>query len=288
MGNNWRQERAKLIDNFLTEYGDSINKRGSFARDHMWITAAEEDLKAYQWHQRYSLPVTKVLGKLACLTLPKILGIETAEQNWKQVKAVKLGQLVNTTMTKTTKQVLMYAQYQQACAQAKMTNRATAGKLWDDGDFSSMKMDLYCRDIQESLQVEPLPPRHVRLWKEQWETHTSGTNEDVKLKARLEKKYSGLHLYDKDYDSRLLTCAKIHFHKTRGNNRYCIFAVMDGYNPEKDDTDEGNYELWTLWGLDEALYDCIRNYYMANLEEDGVQLHEQDSGVNSDNDGDDK
>ncbi len=151
-----------------------------------------------------------------------------------------------------------------------------------------MKMDLYCRDIQESLQVEPLPPRHVHLWKEHWETHTSSTNEDVKLKARLEKKYSGLHLYNKDYDSRLLTCAKIHFHKTNGNNRYCIFAVMDGWDPEKDDMDEGNYELWTLWKLDEVLYDCICDYYMANLEEDGVQLHKQDLGVDSDHDGDDK
>jgi hypothetical protein len=191
VSNDRRQERAKLIDIFLTVYGDFINKRGSFACDHIWLTAAEEDLKAYQWHQRYSLPVMKVLGKLACLTLSKILGIGTAEQNWKQVKAVKLGQRVNTTMTKTTKQVLMYAQYQQACVQVKMTNRVTAGKLWDDGDFTSMKMDLYCRDIQESLQVEPLPPRHVRLWKEQWETHTSGTNEDMKLKARLEKNILG-------------------------------------------------------------------------------------------------
>ncbi len=129
VGDDRRQERATLIDTFLTEYGDFINKRGSFACNHMWITAAEEDLKAYRWHQRYSLPVTKVLGKLACLTLSKILGIGTVEQNWKQVKAVKSGQWVNTTMTKTTKQVSMYAQYQQACAQAKMTNQATDGKL---------------------------------------------------------------------------------------------------------------------------------------------------------------
>ena len=55
----------------------------------------------------------------------------------------------------------------------------------------------------------------------------------LKFKAHLEQKYAGLYLYDKNYDSRLLTCTKIHFHKTRGNNRYCIFAVMDGYDPEK-------------------------------------------------------
>jgi len=77
-----------------------------------------------------------VLGWLACLVLSKILGIGTgtAERNWKQVKAVKSGQQVNTTLDRTMTQVLVYAQYQQA--------RVQAGRLWDDGDFESMKMDL--------------------------------------------------------------------------------------------------------------------------------------------------
>jgi hypothetical protein len=104
--------RAKLIDTFLTEYGDFINRRGSFAQDYIWIMAKEKDLRAYHWHQKYSLPVTKVLGKLACFVLSKILGIGTLERNWKQVKAVKSGQRVNKTICKTTKQVLIYAQYQ--------------------------------------------------------------------------------------------------------------------------------------------------------------------------------
>ena len=62
-----------------------------------------------------------MLGWLACLVLSKILGIGTgtAERNWKQVKAVKSGQQVNTTLDRTMTQVLVYAQYQQARAQAK-------------------------------------------------------------------------------------------------------------------------------------------------------------------------
>ena len=54
----------------------------------------------------------KVLGKLACFVLLKILGIGTAERNWKQVKAIKSGQWVNTGIDKTKKQDLIYAQYQ--------------------------------------------------------------------------------------------------------------------------------------------------------------------------------
>jgi hypothetical protein len=116
--------------------------------------AKEPAVMAYRRHKKYSLPVTKVLGKLACLVISTILGIGTAERNWKQVKAVKSGQQVNTTIGKTTKQVLIYAQYQQAKAQGQMKNRATAGKLWEDEDFASMKMDEYCKDIRESLEAE--------------------------------------------------------------------------------------------------------------------------------------
>jgi hypothetical protein len=107
VGNKWRiaRARANLIDTFLTEYGDFTNKRNSFARNHIWIIAQDPNLKAFCWHQKYSLPITKVLGWIACLVLSKILGIGMAEQNWKQVKAVKLGQRVTTTMDKTMKQV---------------------------------------------------------------------------------------------------------------------------------------------------------------------------------------
>ena len=282
VGDERRLAKAKLIDTFLTEYGDFINKRGCFARDHIWILASEPDLKAYRWHQKYTLPVTKVLGKLACLVLSKILGIGTAERNWKQVKAVKSGQRVNTAICKTTKQVLIYAQYQQARAQAKMRNRAAAGKLWDDNDFASMKMDEYCKDLQESVDAEDTQVRHVRLWMESWEKHVNGPNEDVQLKECLERKYVGLKLYDRDDENRLLTCAKAYFKKQRGNNTYCIFAVMEGYNPDIDDMEDGNYELWTLWDTAEALYDCIREYYTANQGEDGVVLHEKNTGVDSD------
>jgi hypothetical protein len=181
-----RIAKAKLIDTFLTEYGDFINKRGCFARDHIWILASDPDLKAYRWHQKYTMPVTKVLGKIACLVLSKILGIGTAERNWKQVKAVKSGQRVNTMICNTTKQVLIYAQYQQARAHAKMHNRAAAGKLWDNNDFSSMKMDEYCKDLQESVDAVATPVRHVRIWTESWETHVNGLHEDVHLKERLE------------------------------------------------------------------------------------------------------
>ena len=100
--------------------------------------------------------------------LSKILGIGTAERNWKQVKAVKSGQRVNTSIDKTKRQVLVYAQYQQMRAQARQSKLSSAGKLWDDKDFESMKMDHYCKEIKDSLETtdEREPLRIVRLWEE--------------------------------------------------------------------------------------------------------------------------
>jgi hypothetical protein len=104
-------ERVNLIDTFMEEYGDFTNKCGMFACNNIWIMATDENAKAYQWHYKYSLPTTKVLGKLACLVLLKILGIGTAKRNWKQVKAIKSSQRVKTGINKMKKQVLIYAQY---------------------------------------------------------------------------------------------------------------------------------------------------------------------------------
>jgi hypothetical protein len=142
---------ANLIDYFMEEYDDFINRRNMFARDNIWIISTDHAMKAYKWHHKYSYHQTKVLEKLACLVLSKILGIGTTEWNWKQVKAVKSSQRVNTTINKTKKQVLVYAQYQQMRAQARQNKLSSTGKLWDGSNFGSMKMDPYCKEIKDSL-----------------------------------------------------------------------------------------------------------------------------------------
>ena len=60
VGHNWTIQRAKLIDTFMEEYGDFTNRRGVFARDNIWIMAADDNCKAYRWHFKYSYPQTKV------------------------------------------------------------------------------------------------------------------------------------------------------------------------------------------------------------------------------------
>jgi hypothetical protein len=276
VGTERNNERAKLIDTFMEEYGDFTNKRGMFARDNIWIMASDINTKAYRWHYKYSLSTTKVLGKLACLVLSKILGIGTAERNWKQVKAVKSGQRVNTGINKTAKQVLIYAHYQQMRAQASMRKLSVAGKLWEDADFDSMKMDPFCQEIKDSLQAEETPEQPVRvlrLWKERWELDKLGPQGNLILEARLTKKYRGLKFLDIDDNNKVLTVHKMIFQKQRGNNAYLVFATMDGFNDKLKDGNDANDAYWEPWEVNEDLFDCMRLYY-KDATADNVKCYE--------------
>ena len=67
---------------------------------------------------------TKVLGRLACLVLSKILGIGSAERHWKLVKEVKSGQRVKISTEKIDKQVHIYGVNGQAKSQIQAKVRS--------------------------------------------------------------------------------------------------------------------------------------------------------------------
>ena len=286
VGNERTVQRAKLIDSFMEEYGDFTNRRGMFARDNIWIIAADETTKAYKWHYKYSYHQTKVLGKLACLVLSKILGIGTAERNWKQVKAVKSGQRVNTSIDKTKKQVLVYAQYKQMRAQARQNKLSSAKKLWDDNDFASMKMDQFCKEIKDSLdgnkEDNQQPVRNVRLWEETWERKKLTPWGDPILQAQLTAKYQGLKFYDIDSDdNKVMTAHRMVFRKERGDNRYDVFAIMPGFNHELPDDSPDNDAFWQPWEVNEDLFDCMRGYYQ-DVQTDNIKTYDIGEGCESD------
>jgi len=108
VGSKRRVELANLIDKFKDEYSEFTIQQGRFGKDNIWLVASKQDTAGFRRHVKYSIETTEVLGRLACLVLSKILGIGTAERNWKQVKKVKKGDHVKTGVEKTTKQVLIF------------------------------------------------------------------------------------------------------------------------------------------------------------------------------------
>jgi hypothetical protein len=78
---------AEMTTKFFDEHQKFVNQTGILNIDTMWLAAGECNfVVACHWHHTWTIPRTKVLGKLACLVLSKILGIGTAKRNWKQVK----------------------------------------------------------------------------------------------------------------------------------------------------------------------------------------------------------
>jgi len=189
-------KRAMLINTFWLEYSDFTLRLGRFRSEDMWFIAAMPDQAAHTWHKTYSVGCTVILGRLGCIVCSKILGIGTAERNWKQIKAVKTGQRAALGAEKCKKQALIYGRYQHQRAKVKYARLSSAGKLWNDEDFNGCKMDVHCKEIIDSLETsndqEGDDVRIFRAWVEEWEKRKIGPQGDVIFKARLVRKYGGL------------------------------------------------------------------------------------------------
>ena len=80
------------LDMFCTEYTTFDNKVGSYDADaFIWKRKDISDGNIHLWHQKYSLPFTKVLGFVACRVTSKVLGIGASKRSWGDVKTIKSG-----------------------------------------------------------------------------------------------------------------------------------------------------------------------------------------------------
>ena len=87
-------EMAVTKDIYWTEYNEFDNKIGSFDADEFIRKRKDiRDGNSYLWHQKYSLPCTRVLGFVECRFTSKVLVIGAAEHSWGDVKTIKSGKI---------------------------------------------------------------------------------------------------------------------------------------------------------------------------------------------------
>ena len=91
----------------------------------------------------------------------------------KQFKAVKSGKRARLDNEKAKRQTLVQGSYQQQKAELKVKKLAMADKLWEDDGFKHCKMDDYCAELADSLEVElngsSNSKRNFCCWVEGWE-----------------------------------------------------------------------------------------------------------------------
>jgi hypothetical protein len=132
-----------------------VSQTGILTSDTMWYAAGKSDfVVACHWYHTWMLPRTKVLGKQACVVLSKILGVETAKRNWKQVKKIKYGDRANLGNKVTAKITNVSGQYQQVKSHNRDDQRSSVGRLWTEEDLHCMKMDVFCADIVVLLDTD--------------------------------------------------------------------------------------------------------------------------------------
>ena len=82
------------------------------------------------WHQKYSLPFTKVIGFVACRVTSKVLGIGAAERFWGDVKTIKSGKRYAINSDVSEKQGIVYTS---ACIEsARIEQYQSDEQLYDN------------------------------------------------------------------------------------------------------------------------------------------------------------
>jgi len=227
-----RNERiADLTNVFLREHRNFTNRTGAFANEIMWSEPDKDEyIVSCHWHLTWTVPRSTVLGKLACLVLSKILGIGTAERNWKQVKKLKSGDRSNLSMHVTTKMTNVYGQYQQMKAKCRQQQMSSVGKLWAEEDFRCIKLDVFCGDIAKSLEHDARMANTKIFcnWNERWQHPLEGLSPrgDEILEERLRTKFVGMKLL---WNGTLFWIHSVVLRKKRGDNKYVLIAINESF-----------------------------------------------------------
>ena len=86
------KELHESLDMFWSEYTNFNQNNDPFdGNEFIWNSKDISDVNSHLWHQKYSLPSTKVLGFVAWRVTLKILGIWSADRSWGDVKTIKPG-----------------------------------------------------------------------------------------------------------------------------------------------------------------------------------------------------
>ena len=241
--------------------------------------AQDKTNEAHKWHYNYSLKGTDVLGKLACLVCSKIVGIGAAERKWKEVKRVKTAQRNRLGAEKTAKLTLLVGTNCSRKADARRERMARAGRLWNDDDFETMKLEQFGIDV-DVLSGAKKPKRIFRAWMEDWESPDAEKGKFCKIhETRLVQKYMGLKWLDADNNNVLTTAHTERVcHYTKGPYKgYWIVGTREGFDMSAD-VDENDDETYDVFARGTDFYSSIVDYYKENKDPDIVvyELNEEE------------
>ena len=196
------EDLGVVIQTFWREFDDFQTRRGpSYSRSWIWHTEEITQGNCHLWHKIYSVPFTKVFGRVACRVCSKPLGCGLAERCWGAFKHLKSGKRSHLSGDKSSKQATIYGA---ACidrSRALQTEEEKHGQLvetrWTDADIAfQMGLETW-ENAPGNVPLCVRPKRIFRAWIEDWEYDCISNNDPV-AEARLLEKYGGLRWLDLD------------------------------------------------------------------------------------------
>ena len=98
----------EIVDIFWNEFKSFQNNTHPYHEQSRWHSPDVANGKSYLWHEKYSIPYTKVLGYVACRVTSKLCGIGPAERSWGGVKQIKDGKRSHLSGKSTEKRSVLY------------------------------------------------------------------------------------------------------------------------------------------------------------------------------------
>jgi hypothetical protein len=238
------EDLGSICQTFWREFDDFQTKRGpSYGRAWIWETQEIKEGNCHTWHKLYSIPFTKVFGKVACRVCSKPLGCGQAERNWGALKHLKAGKRSHMSAEKAQRQATVYGaaciDKWRAVQAAEEVSGSVVESRWTDADIAfDMGLENWDGGAFGDVPEPVVPKRLFRAWIEDWEWDCLH-DKDVVAAARLLQKYQGLSWMDPDENEAELCTAveeRMDWQGGRNGAGWCLIGTRD----------DGGMEPWVL------------------------------------------
>lgn len=246
------EELGIIIATFWREFDDFQTKRGpSYSRAWVWESNEVKEGNCHIWHKLYSVPFTKVFGKVACRVCSKPLGCGQAERNWGALKHLKSNKRAHISASKAQKQATVYGgaciERSRAAHAAEESTGVLLESRWTDADIVLQVGLETWGGIPGAVPVPAVPSRLFRAWIEDWEWDAIRTR-DVVMEAKLLQKYGGLSWIDPDENELCVALEEgMEYQGGRNGAGWCLIGTRES---------DGGMEPWVL----DVVIDLIAEY----------------------------
>ena len=224
-------KEGEIVDIFWDEFKAFRNRTQQYSEPRCWATQDAVQGRSHLWHEKYSIPYTKVLGFVACRVTSKLAGIGPAERSWATVKQIKDGKRAHLGSDSTEKRAIIMVSAKMKAAQIRRRNMEQIDAVGPNAMFGdddiNFDQQLEQFGVDTMTLREPVVQRVFHAWVEEWEEEDRRKNDPV-AEARLLTKYKNLVFNDPDTGATMSIYDKnMEFWRGRGNGWMVIATSAD-------------------------------------------------------------